>query len=201
MTETTDWHDWHSPYADDTSALSRRLRLVQRHIGDWLNERPESWLRVEPRSGAAAIARPTMAANHPRNRHGSPAASSGTLLPCGGKPWWPCWVVRARRPRRVGQHLAPVPDSTSPPGSSQRANWQRHTAFGDKITRDAGIPTLGFAEAVEHLRGAGDQALRLGGVRVDNPPYYFQLLLSADASSVVGCIGVDQQHQVRNRAE
>jgi hypothetical protein len=41
-----DWHDWHTPYTDDTSALSRRLRLVQRHIGDWLNERPESSLRV-----------------------------------------------------------------------------------------------------------------------------------------------------------
>ena len=46
MTATTDWHDWHSPYADDTSALSRRLRLVQRHIGDWLDERPESSLRI-----------------------------------------------------------------------------------------------------------------------------------------------------------
>jgi hypothetical protein len=41
-----DWHEWHSPYGDDTSALSRRLRLVQRHIGDWLDERPESSLRV-----------------------------------------------------------------------------------------------------------------------------------------------------------
>lgn len=46
MSETKDWHDWHSPYADDTSALSRRLRLVQRHIGDWLDERSESSLRV-----------------------------------------------------------------------------------------------------------------------------------------------------------
>ena len=46
MTETTDWQDWHSPYADDTSALSRRLRLVQRHIDDWLDQRPESSLRV-----------------------------------------------------------------------------------------------------------------------------------------------------------
>jgi hypothetical protein len=46
VTATTDWHDWHSPYADDTSALSRRLRLVQRHIGDWLDERPESSLRI-----------------------------------------------------------------------------------------------------------------------------------------------------------
>jgi hypothetical protein len=46
VTETTDWHDWHSPYADGASALSRRLRLVQRHIGDWLDQRPESGLRV-----------------------------------------------------------------------------------------------------------------------------------------------------------
>ncbi|MEW2477347.1 SAM-dependent methyltransferase [Micromonospora gifhornensis] len=46
MAETTDWHDWHSPYADDTSALSRRLRIVQRHIDDWLDQRPEFTLRV-----------------------------------------------------------------------------------------------------------------------------------------------------------
>jgi hypothetical protein len=42
VAETMDWHDWHSPYADDASALSRRLRIVQRHIGDWLDQRPES---------------------------------------------------------------------------------------------------------------------------------------------------------------
>jgi hypothetical protein len=41
-----DWRDWHAPYADDTSALSQRLRLVQRHISDWVDERPESALRI-----------------------------------------------------------------------------------------------------------------------------------------------------------
>jgi hypothetical protein len=46
VTKTTDWHDWHSPYADDASALSRRLRLVQRLIDDWLDERQEPSLRV-----------------------------------------------------------------------------------------------------------------------------------------------------------
>jgi hypothetical protein len=46
VTETKDWHDWHSPYGDVTSALSRRLRLVQRHIDEWLDERPEPSLRV-----------------------------------------------------------------------------------------------------------------------------------------------------------
>jgi len=44
--ERTDWHDWHLPYGDETSALSRRLRLVQGHIEGWLDERPESSLRV-----------------------------------------------------------------------------------------------------------------------------------------------------------
>ncbi|WP_238006241.1 class I SAM-dependent methyltransferase family protein [Dactylosporangium sp. AC04546] len=46
MTNSIDWHDWHLPYADDTSPLSRRLRLVQQHISDWLDERPEPSLQV-----------------------------------------------------------------------------------------------------------------------------------------------------------
>ncbi|MEU8181703.1 class I SAM-dependent methyltransferase family protein [Micromonospora sp. NPDC049044] len=46
MTAATDWHDWHLPYRDDTSPLSRRLRIVQRHITDWLDERSDSSLRV-----------------------------------------------------------------------------------------------------------------------------------------------------------
>lgn len=35
-----DWQAWHEPYADQNSPLSRRLRLVQRHIRSWLDERP-----------------------------------------------------------------------------------------------------------------------------------------------------------------
>jgi hypothetical protein len=46
VSEVRDWHGWHSPYDDDASVLSRRLRLVQRHIDDWLDQRPESSLRV-----------------------------------------------------------------------------------------------------------------------------------------------------------
>jgi hypothetical protein len=42
----TDWHNWHTPYTDDTSALSRRLRIVQSHIADWLDERPGPQVRV-----------------------------------------------------------------------------------------------------------------------------------------------------------
>jgi hypothetical protein len=41
-----DWYEWHRPYRDPGSPLSRRLRLVQQHISDWLDERPESALRV-----------------------------------------------------------------------------------------------------------------------------------------------------------
>ncbi|MEU8254294.1 class I SAM-dependent methyltransferase family protein [Micromonospora inaquosa] len=46
MTATSDWHEWHLPYEDDTSPLSRRLRLIQQHINDWLDQRPDSSLRV-----------------------------------------------------------------------------------------------------------------------------------------------------------
>ncbi|WP_446217361.1 hypothetical protein [Micromonospora sp. IBHARD004] len=64
-------------------------------------------------------------------------------------------------------------------------------------TRERGIPTLGFAEAVETLHAFGEQPVRLGGVTQLDPPYYFQLFLTADAASVLACIGVDQQHQQR----
>jgi hypothetical protein len=38
MTGSKDWHAWHRPYADATSPLSRRLRLVQCHIASWLDD-------------------------------------------------------------------------------------------------------------------------------------------------------------------
>ena len=34
----TDWQAWHEDYADPTSPLSRRLRVVQGHIGRWLDD-------------------------------------------------------------------------------------------------------------------------------------------------------------------
>ena len=46
MNTRTDWHDWHHPYADEHSPLSRRLRLVQRHVSQWLDRRTESSLTV-----------------------------------------------------------------------------------------------------------------------------------------------------------
>jgi len=35
-----DWHAWHTAYDDSTSALSRRLRIVQAAIACWLDARP-----------------------------------------------------------------------------------------------------------------------------------------------------------------
>jgi hypothetical protein len=41
-----DWYVWHAPYAEAGSPLSRRLRVVQRHITAWLDERPHRQLTV-----------------------------------------------------------------------------------------------------------------------------------------------------------
>jgi len=46
VTSSKDWLAWHAPYADEHSALSRRLRLVQEHIAAWLQERPCETLNV-----------------------------------------------------------------------------------------------------------------------------------------------------------
>jgi hypothetical protein len=51
MTAGRDWHAWHEPYADETSSLSRRLRLVQQHIASWLDDR-----RGEPLTVVSACA-------------------------------------------------------------------------------------------------------------------------------------------------
>ncbi|RLP86345.1 SAM-dependent methyltransferase [Micromonospora sp. BL4] len=46
MTAQTHWQAWHEPYADASSPLSRRLRLVQQHIASWLDGRPDGRLTV-----------------------------------------------------------------------------------------------------------------------------------------------------------
>ena len=44
----TNWVSWHEPYADETTPLSRRLRIIQEHLAAWLGqERPsEDGLRI-----------------------------------------------------------------------------------------------------------------------------------------------------------
>jgi hypothetical protein len=35
---STDWDAWHASYREPASPLSRRLRVIQEHISDWLEE-------------------------------------------------------------------------------------------------------------------------------------------------------------------
>jgi hypothetical protein len=56
-----------------------------------------------------------------------------------------------------------------------------------------GNPMLGDAEAIEQLQTSGDRPLRIGEAKVDDPPRHFQLFLTADASRVVACLGIDQR--------
>ena len=37
MNPMTDWDSWHADYEDPSSLLSERLRLVQRHVTNWLD--------------------------------------------------------------------------------------------------------------------------------------------------------------------
>jgi hypothetical protein len=39
--EPTDWVAWHAPYVDPGSSLSRRRRVVQQHVRDWLEALPD----------------------------------------------------------------------------------------------------------------------------------------------------------------
>ncbi|WP_144120960.1 hypothetical protein [Catellatospora sichuanensis] len=78
-------------------------------------------------------------------------------------------------------------------------HYARIYARRERLTRNAGRPTLGFREAADRLGESGDQPLRLGQVTVISPPYHFQLFLTADISAVVACLGVDQQHQAGRR--
>lgn len=53
VTVGRDWETWPEPYADAGYSPSRRLRLVQRHVASWLDERPGEALTVV---GACAAA-------------------------------------------------------------------------------------------------------------------------------------------------
>lgn len=42
VSTATDWDAWHRPYEDANSPLSRRLRIIQAHIAEWLDSSPAS---------------------------------------------------------------------------------------------------------------------------------------------------------------
>jgi hypothetical protein len=83
------------------------------------------------------------------------------------------------------------------PASGLVSTYQRRAEH----TLQAGIPTLGFSAAVHALYEYGEQPVRLGAVDVDDPPYHFQLFLDEDLTSVVACLGVDQDPAHRQRLE
>jgi hypothetical protein len=56
-----------------------------------------------------------------------------------------------------------------------------------------GTPMLGGADAIAELQVSGDRPLRIGEAKVEDPPTHFQLFLTADASRVVACLGIDQR--------
>src|SRR5215469_2743647 len=74
------------------------------------------------------------------------------------------------------------------PASGLARTYQRRATHAQQ----AGIPTLGFSTAVHALHMYGEQPVRLGAVDVDDPPYHFQLFLDEKLTSIVACLGVDQ---------
>ena len=70
----------------------------------------------------------------------------------------------------------------------------------DRRTRQRGIPTVGFADAVAELDARGDDLVRIGAVDEDEPPYHFQLFLDEHATTVVACLGVDQRWKAQRHA-
>jgi hypothetical protein len=77
------------------------------------------------------------------------------------------------------------------------SHYERIYRLRERHTHRIGQPSVGFRETVERLRELGDQPVRLGAVTVAHPLYHYQLFLSADLSTVVGCLGVDQQFHFR----
>ena len=74
------------------------------------------------------------------------------------------------------------------PASGLASTYQRRAGH----IQQRGIPTLGFSAAVQALHEYGEQPVRLGAVDVDDPPYHFQLFLDENLTSIVACLGVDQ---------
>ncbi|MFF5226776.1 hypothetical protein [Dactylosporangium sp. NPDC000521] len=56
-----------------------------------------------------------------------------------------------------------------------------------------GTPMLGGDDAITRLQVAGGRPLRIGEAKVEDPPTHFQLFLTADATRVVACLGIDQR--------
>ncbi|GAA2665021.1 hypothetical protein GCM10010412_041010 [Nonomuraea recticatena] len=62
----------------------------------------------------------------------------------------------------------------------------------ERYIRRKGIPSLGFAEAIEDLKACDFAQVLLGYVKSDQLPYHFQLFLAPDVSHVVACLGASR---------
>jgi hypothetical protein len=80
-----------------------------------------------------------------------------------------------------------VTDSPQPASELARTYARR-----ERGTRERGVPTLGFAEAVAALRDWGEGLVRLGAVDTEDPPYHFQLFINEDGTVLIACLGGDQ---------
>lgn len=65
--------------------------------------------------------------------------------------------------------------------------YARRLSFANR----RGTWTVGFAEAVAHLRTAGTQVLRLGSVDIDEPHRHFLLFLDEGLTAVIACLGIE----------
>ncbi|GAA3954282.1 hypothetical protein GCM10023085_40970 [Actinomadura viridis] len=59
-------------------------------------------------------------------------------------------------------------------------------------TRENGIPTLGFADALHDLQACELGEVLLWSVEQRDPAYYFLLFVSPNEQAVIACIGVSQ---------
>jgi hypothetical protein len=72
------------------------------------------------------------------------------------------------------------------PANELASSYRRRERFMSQ----SGIPTLGFAAAVERLSDAGSRELRLGQIEGVDPPYLYLVFLDATETRVVACLGV-----------
>lgn len=64
----------------------------------------------------------------------------------------------------------------------------------ERLSRRHGISPIGFADAVVRLNICGREVVLVGYVKGVTPAYHFQVFLSADASRVIACLGISQEH-------
>ena len=79
--------------------------------------------------------------------------------------------------------------TTSQPASHLAWTYARR----ERLNRRAGVPGLGFVQAVDQLRGLAHQPVCVGAVDSQTPPYHFQLFLTEDLTTIVACLGVDKR--------